>query len=34
MSCTPDNRFSETAPILLRRMSPFVALNGLIVPVR
>ena len=28
MSCTPDNRFSETAPILLQRMSPFGAAYG------
>jgi hypothetical protein len=28
MSCTPDNRLSETAPILLQRMSPFMAQSG------
>jgi len=28
MSCTPDNRFSETVPFLLQRMSLFMAPNG------
>jgi hypothetical protein len=28
MSCTPDNRFSETAPFLLQRMSLFMAQPG------
>jgi hypothetical protein len=28
MSCPPDNRFSETAPFLLQRMSLFMALYG------